>query len=161
MDDLGRGREVTAVTLFRPRGAWVVGVEATTPEGPLAIRAELVIGCDGRESVVRRPAAPIVRDLASPIDVLWFRLSKQTGNPGQLLGHLSRDNMPVTTDRNSYWQCAIVISKGGIEQVHANGLEAFKRDVADGARFLPNRVYELKSFDDIELLSVAVDRLTN
>jgi 2-polyprenyl-6-methoxyphenol hydroxylase-like FAD-dependent oxidoreductase len=125
------------------------GRRGDNPRGPLAVRAELVIGCDGRESVVRRPAAPIVRDLASPIDVLWFRLSKQTGNPGQVLGHLSRDKMLVTADRNSYWQCAFVICKGGIEQVHANGLEALKRDVADGARFLSNRVDELKSFDDI------------
>jgi 2-polyprenyl-6-methoxyphenol hydroxylase-like FAD-dependent oxidoreductase len=151
----------TQVTALAQAGGRVVGVEATTPDGPLAVRAQLVVGCDGRTSVVRHAAGLIVQELGSPIDVLWFRLSRRPGDPGQVLGHLSRDKMLVTIDRNSYWQCAYVIGKGGVEQVHARGLEAFKREVADGARFLADRVDELKSFDDIKLLSVAVDRLTS
>lgn len=147
-------------TLVQAHGR-IVGVEATTPAGALQVLAELVIGCDGRASTVRKAAALAVMDLGSPIDVLWFRLSKRPGDPQQVLGHLSRDMMLVTIDRNSYWQCAFVIAKGGIEQVHAGGLDAFKRRVAAGARFLANRVDELKSFDDVKLLSVEVDRLTN
>jgi 2-polyprenyl-6-methoxyphenol hydroxylase-like FAD-dependent oxidoreductase len=138
----------------------VVGVEATTPGGPLQLRAQLVIGCDGRSSTVRKAAGLAVEDLGSPIDVLWFRLSKQAGDPQQVLGRISRDSMLVTIDRDSYWQCAFVIVKGGIERVHADGLEAFRRRVAAAARFLANRVQELKAFDDIKLLSVSVDRLT-
>jgi len=68
--------------------------------------------------------------------------------------------MIVTIDRTDYWQCAFVIGKGGIERVHAKGLEAFKAAVAGSAHFLADRVDELKSFDDIKLLSVSVDRLT-
>jgi 2-polyprenyl-6-methoxyphenol hydroxylase-like FAD-dependent oxidoreductase len=147
-------------TLVEAHGR-IVGVEATTPAGALQVLAELVIGCDGRSSTVRKAAALAVLDLGSPIDVLWFRLSKRPGDPQQVLGRLSRDTMLVTIDRNSYWQCAFVIAKGGIEQVHAGGLDAFKRRVAAGARFLANRVDELKSFDDVKLLSVEVDRLTN
>jgi 2-polyprenyl-6-methoxyphenol hydroxylase-like FAD-dependent oxidoreductase len=149
------------VTALTQHGGRVVGVEATTPAGPLAVRAELVVGCDGRSSTVRQEAGLRVEDLGSPIDVLWFRLSKQPGDPGQVLGRLSRDTMLVTIDRTSYWQCAFVIRKGGIEQVHADGLDAFRRKVAARAHFLANRVGELKSFDDIKLLSVTVDRLTN
>jgi 2-polyprenyl-6-methoxyphenol hydroxylase-like FAD-dependent oxidoreductase len=68
--------------------------------------------------------------------------------------------MLVTINRTDYWQCAYVISKGGIERVHASGLEAFKRAVVDAAKFLSDRVDELKSFDDVKLLSVSIDRLT-
>jgi 2-polyprenyl-6-methoxyphenol hydroxylase-like FAD-dependent oxidoreductase len=139
----------------------IVGVEANTPHGPLSVRAELVVGCDGRDSVVRQAAGLAVQDLGSPIDVLWFRLSRQPGDPEQVLGHLSRDKMLVTIDRNNYWQCAYVIGKGGMQRLQARGLEAFRRDIADGARFLSNRVGELSSFDDIKLLSVTVDRLRN
>jgi 2-polyprenyl-6-methoxyphenol hydroxylase-like FAD-dependent oxidoreductase len=149
------------VTALAEAHGRIVGVEATTPAGALQVLAELVIGCDGRASTVRKAAGLAVLDLGSPIDVLWFRLSKRPGDPQQVLGRLSRDTMLVTIDRNSYWQCAFVIAKGGIEQVHAGGLEAFKRRVAAGARFLANRVDELKSFDDVKLLSVEVDRLTN
>jgi 2-polyprenyl-6-methoxyphenol hydroxylase-like FAD-dependent oxidoreductase len=149
----------TQVTTLTEHAGRVVGVEASTPQGPLALRAELVVGCDGRSSVVRQVAGLTVRDLGSPIDVLWFRLSRQSGDPENVLGHLGRDKMLVTIDRSSYWQCAYVIGKGGMQQVQARGLEAFRRDVADGARFLADRVDELKSFDDVKLLSVTVDRL--
>jgi len=138
----------------------VVGVKVTTPDGPLEVRANLVVGCDGRASTVRAASGLVVRDLGSPIDVLWFRLSKRAGDPEQVLGRLGVSTMIVTIDRTDYWQCAFVIGKGGIGRVHADGLAAFKAAVAAGARFLSDRVEELRSFDDIKLLSVSVDRLT-
>ena len=138
----------------------VVGVNVATQDGPLEVRANLVVGCDGRTSTVRAASGLAVRDLGSPIDVLWFRLSKRAGDPGQVLGRLRTNTMIVTIDRTDYWQCAFVIGKGGIGRIHADGLEAFKATVAAGARFLSDRVDELRSFDDIKLLSVAVDRLT-
>src|ERR1700730_13214654 len=138
----------------------VVGVKATTPDGPLEVSATLVVGCDGRSSTVRAASGLVVEDLGSPIDVLWFRLSKKAGDPEQVLGRLGVDKMIVTIDRTDYWQCAYVIGKGGIERVQAAGLEAFKAAVADGAHFLADRVDELSSFDDIKLLNVSVDRLT-
>jgi 2-polyprenyl-6-methoxyphenol hydroxylase-like FAD-dependent oxidoreductase len=137
----------------------IAGVNATTADGPLEVRADLVVGCDGRGSTVRAASGLAVQDLGSPIDVLWFRLSKKPSDPGQVLGHLEADSMIVTIDRTDYWQCAFVIGKGGIERVHADGLAAFRAAVAAGARFLSDRVDELKSFDDIKLLSVTVDRL--
>jgi len=149
--------QVTA--LIEERGR-VVGVEATTPGGALQVRAGLVIGCDGRSSTVRQAAGLKVEDLGSPIDVLWFRVSRQPGDPGQVLGRLGRDTMLITIDRSSYWQCAFVIAKGAIGQVHASGIEAFRRTVAGAADFLAGRVHELQSFDDLKLLSVSVDRLT-
>ncbi|MGB6356300.1 MAG: FAD-dependent oxidoreductase [Steroidobacteraceae bacterium] len=137
----------------------VVGVTGTTPDGALEVRAQLVVGCDGRSSTVRAASGLLVQDLGSPIDVLWFRVSKKAGDPEQVLGRLRVDTMIVTIDRNDYWQCAFVIGKGGIGRIHAAGLEAFKAAIADGAPFLSDRVHELGSFDDIKLLSVSVDRL--
>jgi 2-polyprenyl-6-methoxyphenol hydroxylase-like FAD-dependent oxidoreductase len=148
--------EATRLTASAGR---VAGIEAMTPDGPLSVSADLVVACDGRSSSMRKAAGLEARSLGSPIDVLWFRLSKKHGDPEQVLGHLERDKMLVTIDRSDYWQCAYVISKGGIDRVHAHGLEAFRRSVADGARFLADRVDELKSFDDVKLLSVTVDRL--
>jgi len=149
--------QVTSLTETAGR---VVGVKMSAPDGPLEVRADLVVGCDGRASTVRSASGLVVQDLGSPIDVLWFRLSKRAGDPVQVIGRLGRGKMIVTIDRNDYWQCAYVISKGGIGRIHAEGLDAFKGDIADGARFLADRVDELKSFDDVKLLSVSVDRLT-
>jgi 2-polyprenyl-6-methoxyphenol hydroxylase-like FAD-dependent oxidoreductase len=103
----------------------------------------------------------VVRDLGSPIDVLWFRLSKREGDPEHVLGHLGVNKMVVTIDRTDYWQCAFVIAKGNIDQIHRAGIEAFRRDVAEGVPFFAGRIEELKSFEDVKLLSVSVDRLTS
>jgi 2-polyprenyl-6-methoxyphenol hydroxylase-like FAD-dependent oxidoreductase len=148
--------EVTGLTESAGR---VSGVTANSPDGPVTVSAQLVVGCDGRRSTVRAAGGLTVEDLGSPIDVLWFRLSKKPGDPEDVLGRLGVDKMIVTIDRGSYWQCAYVIAKGGSERVRANGIEAFRHAVADGAHFLGDRVQELQSFDDIKLLSVSVDRL--
>jgi 2-polyprenyl-6-methoxyphenol hydroxylase-like FAD-dependent oxidoreductase len=139
----------------------VIGVNATGSAGHFEIRADLVIGCDGRNSTIRACAGLPVETLDSPIDVLWFRLPKKDTDPTDILGHMGHGRMLVTIDRTDYWQCATVIAKGGIEQVRAAGIDAFRRSVAESARFLSDRVDQLKSFDDIKLLSVMVDRLLN
>jgi 2-polyprenyl-6-methoxyphenol hydroxylase-like FAD-dependent oxidoreductase len=137
----------------------VAGVACRTPDGPLDIHADLVVGCDGRASIVRAQAGLRVQTVGSPIDVLWFRLSKKPGDPEDVLGRLNSESMIVTIDRTDYWQCAFVIKKGSMETIRATGLDAFRRQVAAAAKFLADRTDELKSFDDIKLLSVAVDRL--
>ena len=138
----------------------VVGVQAQGPAGPVEIRADLVVGCDGRSSTVRAASGLEVHDLGSPIDVLWFRISKKATDPGEVLGHLEVGTMLVTIDRNEYWQCAYVIAKGGFAQVKSAGLEAFRGSIVQGAPFLADRVGEIGSFEDVKLLSVSVDRLT-
>ncbi len=138
----------------------VRGVHARGPSGPLDVEANLVVGCDGRHSTVRQAAGLAVHDLGSPIDVLWFRLSKRVGDPEHVLGHLGINKMVVTIDRTDYWQCAFVIAKGGVDQIHRAGIETFRTDVAEGVPFLADRIEELKSFKDVKLLSVSVDRLT-
>jgi 2-polyprenyl-6-methoxyphenol hydroxylase-like FAD-dependent oxidoreductase len=137
----------------------VRGVHARTPSGPLDVEANLVVGCDGRHSTVREAAGLAVRDLGSPIDVLWFRLSKRESDPEHVLGHLGTNKMVVTIDRTDYWQCAFVIAKGNVDQIHRAGIEAFRKDVAEGVPFFAGRIEELKSFEDVKLLSVSVDRL--
>jgi hypothetical protein len=45
------------------------------------IQADLVVGCDGRHSVVQKAANLQVLEFGVPIDVLWFRLSRQANDP--------------------------------------------------------------------------------
>ena len=139
----------------------VIGVKAMTAGGTADIYADLVVGCDGRSSTIRHAAGLLVVDLGSPIDVLWFRLAKKPSDPTDILGHLGRGKMLVTIDRTDYWQCAFVINKGAMERVRASGIEAFRSAIVDSAHFLSDRVQQLKSFDDVKLLSVSVDRLSS
>ncbi len=137
----------------------VVGVRAKTPDGPLEVRADLVIGADGRSSVVRERAGLEVIDLGAPIDVLWFRLSKQVSDPPQSFGFVGARQFMVLIDRDDYWQCAYVIRKGSFEGIRERGLEAFRVDVGRCAPFLSNRTKEVKQWDDVKFLNVKVDHL--
>ena len=137
----------------------VAGVEATTPDGPLQVRADLVVGADGRHSTVRAQAGLTVKNLGAPIDVLWMRLSRQDGDPHQPLGRFNRGKVLVMLDRGEFWQCAFAIPKGGIEDIRRRGLDAFRQDVADVAPFLRERLDELTDWNDIKLLTVLIDRL--
>ena len=140
-------------------GGRVVGVRAKTPDGTLTIRADLVVGCDGRHSTVRQKAGFVAEDYGAPMDVLWFRMSRKAGDQADAFGHVEAGVMLVMLDRGDYWQCAYVIPKGGFEGVRAKGIDAFREKVLWMSPFLGERIGELKSFDDVKLLTVTVDRL--
>ena len=137
----------------------VTGVKVSTPEGPMEITADLVIGADGRRSTVRSAARLVVHDLGAPIDVLWMRLPRAPGDPSNTGGRIVPGAFMAMIDRRSYWQCAYVIAKGGMAGIQARGLETFRADLVKVAPFFADRVQTLASWDDIKLLSVTVDRL--
>src|SRR5262245_27148508 len=112
----------TEATGLIEEGGRVVGVNAKSPDGDLKIRADLVVGCDGRHSTLRERAGLEVEDIGAPIDVLWFRVSRSAGDATDMFGHVEAGKMMVMLDRGTYWQCAYVIPKGGIERVKAKGL---------------------------------------
>jgi 2-polyprenyl-6-methoxyphenol hydroxylase-like FAD-dependent oxidoreductase len=140
-------------------GGRVAGVEAKTPEGTLEVRASLTVAADGRHSTVRRVAQMEVIDLGAPIDVLWMRLARNTDDPDITLGRVREGKILVTLNRDDYWQCAYVIAKGEFDAIRQRGLPAFRDDLAKVAPFLSDGANELKTWDDIKLLTVKVDRL--
>lgn len=150
--------QAEAVDLIE-EGGRIAGVSAKTPDGVLDIRADLVVGCDGRHSTVRARAGLAVEDLGAPIDVLWFRVSRHESDTPETFGHIEAGRMMIMLNRRDYWQCAYVIPKGGIEAVKREGLEAFRQHVLAMSPFLSDRIGELDDWDKIKLLTVAVDRL--
>jgi 2-polyprenyl-6-methoxyphenol hydroxylase-like FAD-dependent oxidoreductase len=137
----------------------VIGLRAETPNGPLEVLADLVVGCDGRHSTVRARAGFQVEDLGAPMDVLWMRLSRKTDDPQQTLGYFNRGHIMVMLNRGDSWQCGFVIPKGHAERMRQQPIEAFRNEIAEMAPFTRDRVSELKDWDAVKLLSVSVDRL--
>ncbi len=137
----------------------VAGVVAKTRDGHLTIHADLTIGADGRHSFVRRHAGFVPSDIGAPMDVLWFKLLRRTTDTGALLGRIDAGQILAVFNRGEYWQCAYVIAKGSAERLKAQGIGSLRGKVAALAPFLADRVGELESFDDVKLLTVAVDRL--
>jgi 2-polyprenyl-6-methoxyphenol hydroxylase-like FAD-dependent oxidoreductase len=149
----------TEVTGLVEENGRVAGIHAKTPEGATEIRADLVIGADGRHSKVREAAGLTSISLGAPMDVLWMQLKQHPDDPHQALGYFDRGRILVTIDRGDYWQCAFVIPKGTVDQIRQRGLDSFRDDIAQLAPFLRDRLGELSSWDDIKLLTVLVDRL--
>ncbi len=147
------------VTDLIDEGGAIAGMRATTPGGPLEVRARLVVGADGRHSTVRERAGFIVDDLGAPIDVLWMRLPRHADDAGAALGRFNAGHILVMLDRGDYWQCAYVIAKGGFDDLRQRGLPALRESIVAVAPMLRDRIDALRDWDDVKLLTVSVDRL--
>jgi 2-polyprenyl-6-methoxyphenol hydroxylase-like FAD-dependent oxidoreductase len=140
-------------------GDRITGIIAKTPQGNIRIQSKLVIGTDGRHSTIRSRAGLQVEDIGAPMDVLWLRISRREGDPSQALGRFVPGKIMALINRQDYWQCAYVIPKGAAEKIHQQGLGAFRAQIAEITPFLSDRIHEIKSWDDVKLLTVVIDHL--
>ena len=137
----------------------VVGVSYRSGGEEREIRSRLVIASDGRRSVLRDEAALPLRSFGAPMDVFWFRLPKQRTAKNESTGFFAGGRIMAMIDRGDYWQCAYVFAKGQAEEVRARGLEAFRADVAAVGAPMAPQVEAIAGWDDVKLLTVALDRL--
>src|SRR5438477_8081382 len=137
----------------------VIGVRAKTPRGEMEVRADLVIGADGRHSTIHTRAGFKLCEFGASIDVLWMRVSKKPDDPEQSFGFFRHGKLLVLLDRGNYWQCGFVIPKGGFGKIKAHGLLQFQNEIVSFAGFLRDRVTELDDWSKIKLLTVQINRL--
>ncbi len=147
-----------AVGLMEDRRC-VTGVEVRTPGGNIEIRADLVIGCDGRHSVTRKAAQMEVIESGVPIDVLWFRISRKTSDPDQLFGNINYGKVLILINRGNYFQAGLIIPKGSYEAIQREGLDAFRKAIVRIAPYLADRADEVQDWEQIKLLTVQINRL--
>ena len=140
-------------------GGRVTGVEYRKGGETRRAGASLVIAADGRRSVLRGEAALPLRSFGAPMDVFWFRLPKARGGANETTGIVVPGNIAALIDRGDYWQCAWVFAKGEADTVRARGLDRFKSEVAAAAPQIGLAVEAIRSWDDVKLLSVSLDRL--
>jgi 2-polyprenyl-6-methoxyphenol hydroxylase-like FAD-dependent oxidoreductase len=154
-----RLRMQATVTAVIEEAGRVVAVRADTSEGELEVRADLVIGADGRHSTVRQAAGLPVEELGAPLDVLWFRLPRSSGDPEETAIRFGSGQLLVLLNRGDYWQAGYGIAKGSLDEIRAKGLPELRRHIAGLAPFVRDRLGELDDWDKIKLLAVRVDRL--
>ncbi len=137
----------------------IVGVRAKGPGGAFEVRADLTVGADGRRSTVRAHAHLPLIELGSPMDVLWMRMSRRPDDPTLTFGHVEPGRILVMLDRSDYWQCAYVIAKGEAAAMRQKDISQFRDEIVKLSPYLHDRVGELRTWDDVHLLTVSVDRL--
>ena len=151
--------EAEVISLIEESGR-VVGVQVRTRDGPIAVRADLVVATDGRHSIVREKAGLQVKEFGAPMDVLWFRLSRRPEDPSQTMGRFDVGRIFITINRGDYWQCGFVIPKDQFEEIRKRGIESFRERVAQLAPYARDRTQELRDWEQVKLLTVRVDRLS-
>lgn len=127
--------------------------------GDEEIRADLVVGADGRNSTVRALAGLEVENFGAPIDVLWFRLARQAEDPQTSMGRFDSGAALVLINRRDYWQCGYVIPKGAAGEVRGAGLPAFRATLARLLPWAAARAGEIADWEQVKLLTVQIDRL--
>lgn len=123
------------------------------------LHAVLSVAADGRHSGLRDEIGTGVVELGSPIDVLWFRIDRREDEPTELRGTIGRGGGIVAINRGDYWQVAFLVRKGTDAEIQAAGLPAFRERVGSVAPWMRDRLDQLRSWDDVKLLSVTVERL--
>jgi 2-polyprenyl-6-methoxyphenol hydroxylase-like FAD-dependent oxidoreductase len=149
-----RSTEATDLVFDRDR---VVGVRADTTDGPLELRADLVVGADGRHATTRARAGLKAVVGSPPLDVLWFRLPREPGD--RLPFFQGGQGALISIDRTDYWQLAYAIPTDAYTDLRAAGLAGFHRRIAALAPALRDRIDQLDNWDKIHHLTVRVDRL--
>lgn len=135
----------------------VVGVRATHKGEAFDIRAELVIGADGRHSTIRDKAGLDMETLSVPFDVLWFKLKATETDPEQSLATLENGKIMIMLDRGDYWQCGYIIEKGKLDAMKEKGMEQFRADIVRLAPNMSASAEEIVSWEQVKLLTVTLD----
>lgn len=137
----------------------IIGVRAKTPDGEIEVRADLVVGADGRTSVVREKARLQAREFGVPMDVLWFRIRRTAEDPAVTMGRFDAGRIFIALNRGDYWQCGYVIAKGQLEEMRRQDFDMFRATIVKLAPYLQDSIHELRGWDDVKLLTVRVNRL--
>jgi 2-polyprenyl-6-methoxyphenol hydroxylase-like FAD-dependent oxidoreductase len=151
--------EHEGIDLMGKRGR-IQGVVVRTPDGETQIEADLVIACDGRHSVMREKAELPLKEHGVPIDVLWFHISRWEDDPVKdVMGRVNYGKLLILIDRGDYFQAGLLIQKDSFPRVQREGLDAFRKSIAQMEPALGDRVDEIQSWDQVKLLSVQINRL--
>jgi len=162
--EAARSSQFTLVTgahvreLITSDGA-VRGVRYRDRDGWHEIHALLTVAADGRSSTVRRLAGLEPVRTSPPMDILWFRLPRQPGDPEGSGGRALKGHFLVLLRREDHWQVGYAFPKGTYKQVRAEGMPALRAAIAEAAPEFLGRLDVLGDWKDVSLLSVESSRL--
>ncbi|MEV0541417.1 FAD-dependent oxidoreductase [Nocardia salmonicida] len=141
----------------------VAGVRYLDADGvEHALRADLVIACDGRDSVAREAAGLRQRMEDVPMDMWFFRVPKARDDidGGAVQARFTSGNSAVAIDRGDYYQTGYIIEKGCDAELRATHDVRWLRDrVTELFGWSTEATAAIRTWDDVKLLEVTVGML--
>jgi 2-polyprenyl-6-methoxyphenol hydroxylase-like FAD-dependent oxidoreductase len=136
----------------------IVGVHYKIGNEEHSLRADLVVGADGRFSKIRKLVGFEPIRSAPPMDVVWFRVPRRPEDPSLPGGTFARGRIAILLERKEEWQVAFLIPKGGYQALRTAGIEPFRQDLLALYPWLGERVNSL-DWSDLIVLAVESSRL--
>lgn len=124
------------------------------------IRASLTVGADGRSSRIRRLAGFEPIKTSPVMDILWFRIPRDSRDPEGVLGRFGRGHGMVMLDRLTEWQVGFLILKGSYSEIRAAGIDALRQSIAEMAPEFAERIKHLQDWKQVAVLSVESSRVS-
>ena len=143
----------------------VGGVRLETAAGEQRLAARLVVGADGRASIVRRRGGFVARERGTPMDVVWVRLPapEDWARRGAARAYVGGGHLMIVFPApEGGLQIGWVILKGGYGELKSRGIEDWVREMANHAsgdlasHLRAHAEHITRPF----LLSAATDRVT-
>lgn len=124
------------------------------------VRAPLTIGADGRFSKVRSLAGIEPMRTNPPMDILWFRLPKQSKDiHDQINFHVAGGQFAFLFDRGTEWQVGYAVLKGSFGEIKAAGIDSLRGSIVRMIPWLADRADSLNDWHQVTVLSVESSRV--
>ncbi|WP_280218052.1 FAD-dependent oxidoreductase [Nocardia neocaledoniensis] len=130
--------------------------------GEHELLADLVIACDGRDSVAREAAGLRQRMADVPMDMWFLRIPKSRDDidSGAIQARFTSGNSAVALDRGDYYQTGYIIEKGHDTRLRATHDVGWLRDrLTELFGWPAAAIAAIRSWDDVKLLEVTVGML--
>ena|SRR5215208_3263020 len=138
----------------------VAGVRYRTADELREVAATLTVAADGRHSTLRHSAGLEPVTFGAPMEVLWFRLSREESDPDTTFGRFSAGHIVAMINRGEYWQVGYVLPKGSDAALRRQGIETLRGSLAELMPPFADRAQrEPAGWDEVKTLELQVDRL--
>ena len=149
----------TVHALIEENGA-VRGVRARVPEGELEVRAQVVVGSDGRGSAVRHLGRFEMETEEHDFDVVWFSVPRPESYGKTLKGFFSpRRNYLILPKYPDQLQCGLIVRPGGFSEYVKKGVGSVKEELLSAHSVLRPFAEALRDFHPFHVLQARVHRV--
>jgi 2-polyprenyl-6-methoxyphenol hydroxylase-like FAD-dependent oxidoreductase len=147
-----------ARALVRDDGGRVVGVEYTRDGERHVLRADLVVGADGRSSKIRQLSSIEATELGASLDICWIALPRRADDPPMSgLDLLTEPGWSLAVlGQGSDWQIGFTIPTGTFPQLRERGVGPLVELMRRRLGWLGDRIDLLTDPNQLTLLPVRI-----
>ena len=138
-----------------------IGVMVIKNHEEILIRSKVVVGADGRFSVLRKFEKFKLDHESHKFDLVWFTVPEPAGYNHQVGFYLSQGrNYLILPKHPNALQVGVVIGAGEYTRLHKEGIDAFRRILLETHQpVIEKFAREVKDFDSFNVLQAKIEHV--